>query len=303
MMMDCPQPRWQASKRLTHDRHVAGAIEGVVGAADLIGAALGHVDEVRDEIAADLLRIDEMRHAEAFAPFLFAIVDVDADDHVGAGKPQPLDHVEPDAAEPENDAFGAGLHFGSVEDRANAGRDAAADVADLVEGSVLADLGNRNLRKHREIREGGRAHVVVQLLAVEREARGAVGHDALSLRGADGRAQVGLAREARRALPAFRRVERNDVIVLFHACYARPDINDNACPLMAQNGRKEPFGVGAGQRELVGVADPGGLHLDQNLPGLWAVEVDLGDLERLRPSRMQRQHGFSWRFSSSPTNL
>ena len=206
---------------------------------------------------------------------------IDPDDHVGAGKPQPLDHVEANAAQAENDAFGAGLHFGSVEDSANACRDAATDIAHLVEGSVLADLGNRNLRKHREIRECGSAHVVVQLLAVEREARGAIGHDALSLRGADSRAQVGLAREARRALPAFRRVERNDVIVLFHACYARPDIDDNAGPLMAQNGRKEPFGVGAGQRELVGVADPGSLHLDQNLPGLWAVEVDLSDLERL----------------------
>jgi hypothetical protein len=33
------------------------------------------------------------------------------------------------------------------------------------------------------------------------------------------------------------------VIVLFHACYARPDIDDNAGPLVAQNGRKEPFGA------------------------------------------------------------
>src|SRR6202048_4043527 len=152
---------------LAHDRHVAGAIEGVVGAADLIRAALGHVDEVRDDIAADLLRIDEMRHAEALAPFLFAIVDVDADDHVRAGKPQPLDHVEPDAAEPEYDALGTGLHFGRVQHRADARGDAAADVADLVERSVLADLGHGNLRKHREIREGGRTHVVVQFLALE----------------------------------------------------------------------------------------------------------------------------------------
>src|SRR6266403_2089508 len=50
--------------------HIAGAIEGVVGAADLVGAALCHVDEVRDQIAADLFRIDEMRYAKAFAPLL-----------------------------------------------------------------------------------------------------------------------------------------------------------------------------------------------------------------------------------------
>ena len=96
-----------AFQRLAHDRDVAGAVEGVVGAADLVGALLGHVDEVGDEVGADLLRVDEMRHAEALAPGLLGVVDVDADDHVGAGEPQPLDDVEADAAEPEHDALGA----------------------------------------------------------------------------------------------------------------------------------------------------------------------------------------------------
>ncbi len=32
-----------------------------------------------------------MRHAEVFAPGLLVVVEVDADDHVGAGKPQALD--------------------------------------------------------------------------------------------------------------------------------------------------------------------------------------------------------------------
>src|SRR5262249_12543792 len=40
-------------ERLAHHRDVAGAVEGIVGATDLIGAALRHVDEVRDQIAAD----------------------------------------------------------------------------------------------------------------------------------------------------------------------------------------------------------------------------------------------------------
>ena len=44
-----------------------------------------------------------MRHAEALAPGLLGRVEVDADDHVGAGEPQALDHVEADAAEPEHD--------------------------------------------------------------------------------------------------------------------------------------------------------------------------------------------------------
>ena len=107
-------------QRLAHHRDVAGAVEGVVRAADLVGARLGHVDEMRHEVGADLLRIDEMRHSEALAPFLPGIVDVDADDHVGAGKAQALDHIETDAAEAEDDRLCAGLDLRGVEHGADA---------------------------------------------------------------------------------------------------------------------------------------------------------------------------------------
>src|SRR6185312_3742859 len=56
----------RAFERLAHDLGVAGAVESVVGAADLVGAALGHVDEMGDHVAVDLLGIDEMRHPELF---------------------------------------------------------------------------------------------------------------------------------------------------------------------------------------------------------------------------------------------
>src|SRR5215831_3476444 len=292
MMMDWPQPRWQASSAWRITVTFAGAVEGVVGAADLVGAALGHVDEVRDQIAADLFRIDEVRHAEALAPLLLAVVDVDADDHVGAGKPQPLDDVEADAAEPEHDALRAGFHLGGIENGADAGGDAAADVTDLVERSVLANLGDRDLGQHREVRECGSAHVMVQLLAVEREARGAVGHDALALRRTDGGAQIGLARQTRRALPAFRRIERNDVIALFHAGDARPHIDDDAGALVAEDGREQSFRIGAGERELVGVTDARGFHLDQHLGGFRPIQIDLRDRERLALLQCDSGAGF-----------
>src|SRR5262249_2310720 len=154
-------------QRLAHHGDVAGTVERVIGAADLIRAALGHVDEVRDQIAANLFRIDEVRHAEALAPLLLAVVDVDADDHAGAGKPQPLADVEADAAEPEHDALRARLPLGGIEDSADASGDAAANVTDLVERSVLANFGDGNLGQHREVRKRGSAHVMVQLLAVE----------------------------------------------------------------------------------------------------------------------------------------
>src|ERR1700726_1121791 len=119
-----------------HEIGIADAFERVVGAADLIGTALGHVHEMRDQVAAGFLRVDEMRHAEAFAPGLFLRIKIDADDHIGADKTQALDDVEPDAAEAEDDAFGAGLDFRRVDDSADAGGHAAADVTDLVERRV-----------------------------------------------------------------------------------------------------------------------------------------------------------------------
>src|SRR5262249_60616553 len=110
----------------------AGAVEGVVGTANLVGTLFRHVDDVGDDVAADFLRIDKVRHAEALTPCLLCRIDVDANDHVGAGKSEPLDDVETEAAEAEDRAFGAGLHLGGVENGTDAGRHPAANVANLV---------------------------------------------------------------------------------------------------------------------------------------------------------------------------
>src|ERR1700730_8665244 len=103
-------------QRLPQHGDVAGAIKRVVGAADLVGARLRHVDEVRDEVLAEIFWIDEMGHAEALAPRLALAIDVDPDDYVGARKPEALQHVEPDAAEAEYDRLGALLDFGGIDD-------------------------------------------------------------------------------------------------------------------------------------------------------------------------------------------
>ena len=58
MMTLTPQPRWQHSSAWRISVDVADALEAV------IGAALGQLDQMRHEIALDLLRIDEMGHAE-----------------------------------------------------------------------------------------------------------------------------------------------------------------------------------------------------------------------------------------------
>ena len=132
-----------AFQRLAHQIDVADALEAVVG------AAVGERDEVLHEIAADFLGIHEVGHAEFLGERLALRIQVDADDAVRAREPRALHDVQADAAEAEYHDVRARLDLGGVDDRADAGGHAAADVADLVERRVLADLRQRDLRQHR----------------------------------------------------------------------------------------------------------------------------------------------------------
>jgi hypothetical protein len=121
-------------------------------------------------------------------------------------------------------------------------------------------------------------------LAADREARSAVGHQALALGGADRGAEIGLARQAGRALPAFRRVQRNDVIALLDTGDALADVDHDARALMAEDRRKQPFRIGAGQCEFVGMADAGRLDLDQHFALARSLELNSGYFQRLSSS-------------------
>src|SRR5687767_14640361 len=220
----------RAFERLAHHVGIAGAVEAV------IGAAPGRVDHRLDDlVGADLGWVDEIGHSEMLGHRPFGGIDVDADDLGGAGEAGALDDVEADAAEPEHRDGGAGLDPRRPDRRADAGGDAAADVADLVERRVLADPGERDLGKHGEVREGRAAHIMGDRLAAEAEAAGAVGHHALALGGADRGAQIGLAAEAGRALPAFGDVERDDMVARLHAGDAFADLADDAGALVAED--------------------------------------------------------------------
>ena len=96
----------------------------------------------------------------------------------------------------------------------------------------------------------------------------------LALGRADRHAQIGLAAEAIFALPAFRRVERDDVIALFQAGHAGPISTTMPAPSWPRIDGKMPSGIAARQGELVGVADAGGLDLDQHLAGARSLEID-----------------------------
>ena len=260
-------------QRLTHHRGVARAVEGVVR------PAARHLDQMRHHVG-DGLRIDEMGHAEATAPVFLGVIDVHADDHVGPDHLQPLDDVQPDAAQAEDHAIGTRLHLRRIDHRPHPRGHATADVAGTGKRRVLANLRQGDLGQDGEIREGGTAHIVGDRLALVAEARTAVGHQPLALGGPDGGAQIGLAAQAAFALPTLGRVQRDHMVPDGHRGHPRPDLDHHPRALMAEDARKNPLRVQTVQRIGVGVADAGGLDLDQHLPGPRPLQIDLDNLQR-----------------------
>ena len=109
----------------------------------------------------------------------------------------------------------------------------------------------------------------------------------LALRRTDRHAQIGLAAQAVLALPAFRRVERDDVIALLQRRHAGSNLRHDASALMAEDRRKQPLRIGAGERIFIRVADAGRLDLDQHLAGTWPL-----DIHGLQAQRLARLAGY-----------
>src|ERR1700722_4899331 len=262
-------------ERLPHHGGVAGAVKGE------IGAAIRQRHQMLHDIASDLLRVDEVGHAESAAPVFLGIVDVDADDLVGADHLGALNDIEADAAETEYDDIGARRYLGGVDHGADPGRDATTDVATLVERRVFPDFRDRDFRQHGEVRERRAAHVVIDGLALVAEARGTVGPHALALGGADSRTQIGLLAQAAFALATFWRVERNDVVAWFHRSHAGADFTYDASALVAEDGWKQAFAVEAIERVGIRVANAGGLDLDQDLTRLRPFQIEFDNFQWL----------------------
>src|SRR5262245_4475218 len=130
-------------QRLPHGGDIADAFERE------IRTASGQVDNsLHHLVTANLIWIDEMRHAEFLSRGAFGRIGVDADDLVGADHPRALDHVEPDPTEAEQCNVGARPDLGGVYNGDVTGGDATTDVANLVERCVIANLGERNLGQH-----------------------------------------------------------------------------------------------------------------------------------------------------------
>src|SRR3546814_104102 len=83
------------------------------------------------------------------------------------------------------------------------------------------------------------------------------------------------------ARPACGGIERDHVVAGLQRGDAGPDLQHHARALVAEDRREDTLGVGARERELVGVADAGRLDLDQHLAGPRALEGHGFDGERL----------------------
>jgi len=71
------------------------------------------------------------------------------------------------------------------------------------------------------------------------------------------------------------------MIALLQAGDAAADIDHDSCALMAEDRRKQPFGIGARQGEFIGMADAGGLDLDQHFAFARPLELDGRYFQRL----------------------
>ena len=247
-------------------------------------------------------RIDEMGHAEALAPLLLPIIQIDTDNHVRADHPQTLNNIQTDTAEAEDHGVATRLRLCRVDHRADAGGHAAADVTDLVERRVWIDLCQRNLRQHGEIGKGRGTHIMQDRLALDRKTACAVRHHTLALGGADRLAQIGLRVETIFAFTTFRRVERNDMVTRRNTGHTRANLADNPCALMTENGREHAFRISAGQGEGVCMANASGHDLDKNLAMARAIKINFHDFKRLAGSHRDsgtrlHLHFLLWRHS------
>ena len=101
----------------------------------------------------------------------------------------------------------------------------------VIRGGI--DFGQRNFIAHGVFAEGAATHVMKNRLTLVREARCAVGHQTLALRGAHLLAQIGFARQTKLALAALGGVERDDMVTRFQAGDAFANFDHHTRALMA----------------------------------------------------------------------
>src|SRR5690606_37163268 len=137
-----------ALQGLAHDLGIAYALERVVG------AAISQLNDAVDDIF-NVVGIDVVRHAELACHGFALGIQVYTYDVVGPNHFGALNHVKPYASQPKHHHIGACLDFGGEHHGSQPCCNAAAYVADLVEGCIVVYLGQRNFGNHNVVGKCG----------------------------------------------------------------------------------------------------------------------------------------------------
>ena len=207
--------------------------------------------------------------------------EVDGDDPLGAGQPAADHRPEADEAAAEHGTGRAGLHARGVDGGADARREPARERRAAFERRLRAHLGERDLRHHRVLREGRRAHEVAERVTVPAEPGRAVGEVAEPLLVPDRDAAVRARAQAVDALPALRCEQRHHVVAGRDERHAVAHALDDACALVPEHARRVAGRIGARRRVEVGVADAARDEPDERLARLRLGQLDVLDDERL----------------------
>lgn len=243
-----------------HDTDVASAVKGVVT------ATVGHLDQVLlDGLARQLGGVDKVGGTELAGPGFLAVVDINGDDLARLVLDGTLHDGQTDTASTEDSDVGALLDVGGHHRGTVPGGDTAAQQAGSVGGDLGSHSHDRDVGNNRVLGEGRSTHEVEDVLAPRLEARGAVGHDTLTLSGTDLAAEIGLARLAELALTAFggavmvsrgdldaidRRsniLKSDDVISRLDRSHALANRLDDTGALVSQDDGESTLGVLAGE--------------------------------------------------------
>lgn len=182
----------------THDTDVASAVEGVVA------TTVSHLNQVLlDSLALELGGVDEVSGTELASPLLLAIINIDSNDLASLVLDSTLQNRETDTADTKDSDVGALLDLGGLDSGTVTGGDTAAKETGTVGRDLRSDSNDRDIGNDCVLREGGGTHEVEEVLAAGLEAGGAIGHDTLTLSGADLTTEVSLAGLAELAFAAF----------------------------------------------------------------------------------------------------
>ena len=224
-------------QRRTHHVNVADTLKAKVHAT---------VGELNNHVLYRLIvivRVDEIGRAHFTSQFEFLRIGINSQNTPGFCLHRALNHRQANTAQTKYGYGIAFLHFRGVMDRSDTGGHATSQQTHFIQRSLRVNLRQRDLCANGIFAEGTGTHIVINRLAVIREARCAIRHQTFALCRPHGLTQVSFTRFTELALAALCGVQRDHMIARFQAGDAFPHFNHNAAAFMAQYRREHAFRI------------------------------------------------------------